>query len=65
MVWQQLTCRFGLGDMAPAQAARGSFRQGPIEPEAMMIKHEIQTAAREEPLGNYGSSPWAVVTMVA
>ena len=51
--------------MAPAQAVRGSFRQGPIEPEAMMIKHEIQTAAREEPLGNYGSSPWVVVTMAA
>jgi hypothetical protein len=31
--------------MAPVQATRGSSRQGSIEPENMMIKHEIQTAA--------------------
>ena len=49
VVWQQPTCRFSLGDMAPVQAARGSSRQGSIEPEDMMIKHEIQAAAREEP----------------
>ena len=49
VVWQQPTCRFSLGDMVPVQAARGSSRQGPIEPEDMMTKHEIQTAAREEP----------------
>ena len=49
MVWQQLACRFSLGDMAPAQAARGSFRQEPVEPENMVIKYEIQAAAREKP----------------
>ena len=46
---QPAACRFSLGYMAPAQAARGSFRQGPIETESMMIKHEIQAAAHEEP----------------
>ena len=51
------TYRVSLGDMAPALAARGSPRQGSIEPKGMMIKHEIQTAAREEPHWNYGSSP--------
>jgi len=44
------TYRVSLGDMAPAQEACGSFRQGPVEPEAMMIKHENQAAARKEPL---------------
>ena len=57
--------RVSHGDMVPAQSARGLFRQGPVEPEDMMIKHEIHAAAREEPLGNYGSSPRVEVTTVA
>ena len=63
VVWQQPTCRFSLGDMAPVQATRGSSRQGSIEPENMMIKHEIQTAAPQlwqQPADRFGKA-----TMVA
>ena len=47
--WYGSNQRAVLASVIPVQATRGSFRQGSIEPENMMIKHEIQTAAREEP----------------
>ena len=61
--WYGSNQRAVLASVIPVQATRGSFRQGSIEPENMMIKHEIQTAAPQlwqQPADRFGKA-----TMVA